>query len=299
MRFQGLVPLNLLKDCPITNADITNAHKLFGPDLANTRGKKVRQKPERIWTDYVEIPCALIDLHSWVTLVADVMFVNGIPFLVSASSNINLTTIEHEPTRTASKLGYLLERIVHVYARAGFTIQAILMDNKFSKVRDHLPMIPLNTSAAAEHVGKIERRIQLIKERAHGIICTLPYPRLPQMMVIHFLHFVVMWLNNFPVSHRISNRFSPRELILCYKLDYKHHCHAPFGAYCETHDDNSPTTNSMKTCGNPSICLGPTSNLQGTYNFLSLSSGLVIKRQKIDKLYNDTHGHTGSILTFG
>ncbi len=32
------------------------------------------------------------------------------------------------------------------------------------------------------------------------------------------------------------------------------------------------------------ICLGPTGNIQGMYNFLSLSSGLVIKRRRFDKL---------------
>jgi hypothetical protein len=40
--FQSLVRLNLLKDCPITNSDIINGHKIFGPDLANLRGKMVR-----------------------------------------------------------------------------------------------------------------------------------------------------------------------------------------------------------------------------------------------------------------
>jgi hypothetical protein len=41
--FQGLVRLNLLKDCPITNADITNARQIFGPDLANIRDKTVQK----------------------------------------------------------------------------------------------------------------------------------------------------------------------------------------------------------------------------------------------------------------
>jgi hypothetical protein len=65
-----------------------------------------------------------------------------------------------------------------------------------------------------------------------------------------------MWLNNFPVAGGISDRFSPREIILRHSLDAKRHCRAPFGAYCETHKDNTPT-NSMKTRGMPSICLGP------------------------------------------
>jgi hypothetical protein len=50
--YQGVVHLNLLKCCPITNDDIVNAHKLFGPDLTNIRGKTVRRKPERVKTDY-------------------------------------------------------------------------------------------------------------------------------------------------------------------------------------------------------------------------------------------------------
>ena len=281
--FQGLVRQNLLKDCPITNDDIVNAHKLFGPDLASIRGKTVRRKPDHVRTDYVDIPRDLINLNSRVTMIADVMFVNGIPFLVSSSRNINLITIEHAPHRTATKLGFLLDRIVRVYTRAGFTTATIIMDNEFNKVKDHLPQINLNTSAAGEHVGEIERRIRVIKERARGIICTLPYPRLPQIMVIHLLHFIVMWLNNFPVSNSVSARFSPRELILRHKLDAKNHCRAPFGAYCETHEENTPT-NSMESRGTPAICLGPTGNIQGSYNFLNLASGLVIKRRKFTEL---------------
>ena len=39
--FEGMVRLNMLKDCPITNDDITNASKIFGTDLATIRGKTV------------------------------------------------------------------------------------------------------------------------------------------------------------------------------------------------------------------------------------------------------------------
>ena len=40
----------------------------------------------------------------------------------------------------------------------------------------------------------------------------------------------------------------------------------------------------MKTHGLPSICLGPTGNRQGTYNFLSLVSGMVVKWRTWNKL---------------
>ncbi len=82
----------------------------------------------------------------------------------------------------------------------------ILMDNKFKKVREHVPGANMNTPATAEHIGKIERKIRVIKERCRGIICTLPYKKLPQQMVIYLLHFVVMRLNNFPMNNGISLR---------------------------------------------------------------------------------------------
>jgi hypothetical protein len=95
--FQALVHLNMLKDCPVTNNDICNAHNIYGPNLASTRGKMVQRKPKRVVTDYVEIPKQFLLIHGHVTLVADAMFVNSIPFLVTASCSINLITIEHAP----------------------------------------------------------------------------------------------------------------------------------------------------------------------------------------------------------
>ena len=162
--YQALVCLNLLQDCPITSSDIVNAHKIFGPDLANIRGKTIHRRPEHVSMEMVDIPRQILENQSNVTLSADIMFVNCVPFLVLLSRNINLTTIEHVPHRTASKLGLLFHQIITVYTRARFTIQTFLMDNKFDKVEDHVLHAILNTPAASEHVGDIECQIRVIKE---------------------------------------------------------------------------------------------------------------------------------------
>jgi hypothetical protein len=240
--------------------------------------KTVRRRPKRVIMDCVNIPWLLVDANQRVTLAGDIMFVNSVPFLVSVSRNVNLITIEHAPSpRTASSLGSLLQRIIPVYARAGFTVQSILMDIEFDKVHNHVSVLDVNTTAASEHVRDIERHIRLIKERERGIVCTLPYPRLPQIILIHLLHFITMWLNIFPVSNGVSADFSPHEILLRHRLSYKYHCRAPFGAYCKTHKDNEPTS-SMQSRALPTICLGPTGNFQGSYHFLNLLTGLVIKR---------------------
>jgi hypothetical protein len=92
--FQAMVRLNMVKDCPVTNDEIHNAHDIYGPDLASMRGKTVQQKPE---TDYAEIPKQFLSIQGHITLVADIMFVNSIPFLVSVSCSINVITIEDTP----------------------------------------------------------------------------------------------------------------------------------------------------------------------------------------------------------
>jgi hypothetical protein len=157
------------------------------------------------------------------------------------------------------------------------------MDNKFEPVCEHVPSANMNTPAAAEHIAEIEWNIRYIKERAHGILCTLPYPALPTQTLIHLLHFVVMWLNNFPSATGILTHYSPWELIVCDRLDFKKHCRALFGSYCKVHKENMPT-NSIRTCGGPAICLGPTGNRQGSYFFFSLVTGQIIKRRAFTKL---------------
>ncbi len=145
-------------------------------------------------------------------------------------------------------------------------------------------MLALNILADNDHVGKEEWRIRVLKKWVHILAtCILPHPHSPQHMIIHLLYFVTMWLNNLPTTHGISPGYSPHEIVLHHRLSHKQHCRAPFGVYCKMHEDNIPN-NSLQSCALPTICLGPTGKFQGSYNFLNLISGFVIKRMPFTKL---------------
>ncbi len=116
--FAGMVREQLLTNCPITVRDVDNANWIFGPDLANLRGEMTRTNPERVRVEYVQIPRDSVQLHKYVMLVADAMFVNGLPFLVTSSRGLSLVTIEHLPSRTAKRLAQTLERVFRIYATA-------------------------------------------------------------------------------------------------------------------------------------------------------------------------------------
>ena len=81
-------------------------------------------------------------------LVADVMFVNGLQFLVTSSRGLSLVTIEHLPSRISKRLALTLERVFRIYATAGFVVQTAMMDVEFEKLRTLLPHVALNTSSA-------------------------------------------------------------------------------------------------------------------------------------------------------
>ena len=80
--FKQMVSSKTLDNCSVNASDVTNARSSFGPNHPGLRGKTVRQRPERIEPEYLEIPRDFYRLHHFVTLTADVMFVNELEFLL-------------------------------------------------------------------------------------------------------------------------------------------------------------------------------------------------------------------------
>jgi hypothetical protein len=95
---------HVVRNFNISLQDIANANALFGPDRGSLKGKTVRRRPGRVRPEYVSIPRALYERIKNVTLTADVMFVNGLPFFVTLSRDIKLVSIEFLPSRTADQL---------------------------------------------------------------------------------------------------------------------------------------------------------------------------------------------------
>jgi hypothetical protein len=154
---------------------------------------------------------------------------------------------------------------------------------EFEELKDLLPDIVLITTAAREHMGEIERKIRLIKERAIGTASTLLYKMLPKLVIIKLMHFCMMWINLFPVNLGVPEKYSPRELVSRHKLNTKLNCKTPFGAYCKVHTDPD-ITNTMEHRTKWGICLGPTRNMQGSYIFMSPTTGKRIVRHKFTKM---------------
>ncbi len=198
--------------------------------LMGVRGRMVRTTPESVIVDHVMIPRAILERHKRVTLAINVMFVNGVPFLVSVSRGLNLITAEYIPSCTAKQLAAGIRRVMDVYSQGRLVVGTILTDNKFELLRILLWILAINTMAAKEHVPEVKGRIRLIQECERGVLNTLPFKKMPQVILIKLIYHIVLWLNAYPTKSGVSDTLSPREIVLQQKLNFKWHCKTRFGA---------------------------------------------------------------------
>ena len=109
-------------------------------------------------------------------------------------------------------------------------MHVIFMDMEFDSTKFEL--VEMNTTAAREHVGEIERHIRTVKERARCIVSDLPFQFLHRQIVIRMIYFVVMMLN-VPVrmfaEGGVTVHYSPREIVTGKVFDAAKHFRARFG----------------------------------------------------------------------
>ena len=125
--------------------------------------------------DYVPIPQEIVQTNKYLMLTADVMFVNNLQFDVTFGQGIGLIMADFTPTHTATHLACNLNRIITVYARAGFVVQTIVMKTEFNKVMVELPEVVTNTSEVQEHVAAVEHMTRVIKEQCRVNLTTMPF----------------------------------------------------------------------------------------------------------------------------
>mmetsp|Transcript_9738 Transcript_9738/g.19457 ORF Transcript_9738/g.19457 Transcript_9738/m.19457 type:complete len:385 (+) Transcript_9738:661-1815(+) len=182
--FKLMMRNNLVKNCPLTLESIKIADNVFGPDVAPLQGKMAQQKPDRVDPVYVDIPLEILTCNLDVVVVADLMFVNGLPSLVSISHHITLIAVSYMPSQTSADLCKGMLQIVSVYCCRGLTVTTAMVDNQFNPLRCLIGDVDLNVTAASEHAPEIKQCKRLIKECVCAQKCCVPFSQLPTRVVI-------------------------------------------------------------------------------------------------------------------
>jgi hypothetical protein len=122
---------NQLTNFPVTRADILAAEDIFGPDLGTLKGKTTRSRPVQVRDVVNPIPPTILERYQSVTLCADLMHVNGIPFLVTISRHLKFGTVEAQPNHLDKTITDGLLSAIKIYRQCRFKVSALLVDGEF------------------------------------------------------------------------------------------------------------------------------------------------------------------------
>jgi hypothetical protein len=75
----------MIKNCPFSLSDVTNAKVMYRPDIPRTRGATVRRRPATVVMDYLAVSRLLVEANKVIMLAVDVLFVDGTAFLLTVS----------------------------------------------------------------------------------------------------------------------------------------------------------------------------------------------------------------------
>ena len=134
------VQSNGIRNCPIALQDIKNAQIIHRQHLgtATSKGKSTRGKMRIAIQDYLEIPKEFKMRNENVALCADIMFILGVPFLITISKKLKFITIMPIASRSNDNPLEAFDQTFRVYNYNGFTIATLHVDPEFKFLEDSM-----------------------------------------------------------------------------------------------------------------------------------------------------------------
>jgi hypothetical protein len=210
-RYSELADKGCILNCDVTRQDIVNAEDIFGPNHGSLKGMTVRKASDQVQAGgLVPIPAAIMAHYRRVALCIDVMKVNKMPFLVTMSRAIKFGTVAWLKNAKTDTILASITEVRNVYIKRGFLLEVIEADGQFEPLRGELSElgITLNRCSREEHVPVAKRRIRTLKERCRCICNTLPFKKLPGMLVVQMVSTCNFWLNIYPPKDGISREIN-------------------------------------------------------------------------------------------
>jgi len=161
---------------------------LWGQYRITTRQNSAK-KSSRVVTTIQELPTEIIQRHGTVAIEADIMYINGIPFVVTTSWSIHFCTAKIIKNEKSATIAMAIKQVIQIYHRCGFKVQYLLGDGQFEHICKYFADtdITINVTGRNEHVLAIERAIRTIKERIWAIVNQLPFKAYPHRLIVEMV----------------------------------------------------------------------------------------------------------------
>ena len=215
----------MIPNCLVTLDYIKNSNTIFVPKIPSLKGEMVRRKSNTVVSNYINILKEILQLNKMVAVAADIMFVNGMAFLVSIYTHVTFTTVQYLVKSMTGNISKSLEKINGIYYRRGIYVETFYIDREFENIRTMMPgRLNLKMTATYEYVPEIKQHIRVIKECARSIWINLPFNTVSGWIFIETILFMMLCLTYFPSVGDISQIYYPRNIMVYCTLDYSKHC---------------------------------------------------------------------------
>ena len=273
-----LISRGKLDNNKIVAQDVIRALDIWGPSLANVKGKTVSHKAEL----QEEIVTLSNQIKADQTMFVDLMFVNGVSYLISVFKPLEYVAV----TKIAKKdINTLLNTTIshmNIVRKHGHKVPLCRIDGEsamssewfVSKISAEGTI--LDTTGAGEAVSVVERKIRHTKNLMRGIINTLPY-RLTEQLESWLIRYVVSRINIVPTRNNFDY-VSPREKLWGRRINVDKELKHGFGDYVQVHV--STVDNSMVERTSGALAMMPSGNLEGSWYYYQLLNNEIIKRNK-------------------
>ncbi len=246
------------------------AYDIYGIPVAYVRGKLTKKAISRAVIDPSDIMRDKTQkLHT------DVMHLDGHKFLVTLVEPLQLTLQTLLKNETADQLGLGLQGQLSLLRASGFQPTVVYVDPQtgFQAIKNMFPGVLIDDSGAADNVPKVDVRIRRLKEIYRAVKNGLPW-NLPVSLVKYLVGYAVGRMN-IRRTTTLSTNMSPYRLFTGTKINYKKSLSLGFGDYCEVFDGSDNTSRSRTL---PCIALHPCNNSTGSWQFLNITTGMMIRR---------------------
>ena len=218
-------------------------------------------------------------------LAIDIMYIDKLAFLIGVATPLDLTMVTSltsldtgKPSRAAEAIRKAVIYFYGVLASQNFQAPLLMSDGEgaVGKLVTELNLlgVEVDISGAGGHVPRVERRIQLVKERVRAYSHYLPFT-MPLLVLSMCVLYVVSRLNYMPRGGGASSR----EFFLGRKPDAKRDFRCAFGEYVMSTVPN--TDSSMNSRTEDGVVMLPTGNRTGSVRVYSLATAKIVTRDQL------------------
>ena len=86
--FNHMLSTNIIPNCPISVAYIRNTENIYGSSISSLKVNSIRIKPRTVIKDSIQIPSKIYKNNSDIELCVDVIYINGVAYMVSIDRQV-------------------------------------------------------------------------------------------------------------------------------------------------------------------------------------------------------------------